>query len=385
VEISPAVVNSLKTPACRRFSLQGVNSAQALAVYNLGLKYRGISMRAFKLILILLLTACGSGEGGPAKQESPPAAVTVQILAPEDWSNRIEAVGTAKARESVVIAAKQSERIAAVRFESGQRVRKGQILVELDAGTVKAELAEAQANLNDLNAQVARLQNLQSRQLVAKSQLDTVSAGRNAARARLQAAQERLNDRIIRAPFDGVLGLRQVSQGQFVNAGSVMVNLDDLDHLWVDFPVPESLLPQLKTGMAVDLQSDAATEQGFTARVIGIDSRVDVATRAIMVRAAIDNSAGKIRPGMLLRVSLQQARAEAIVVPELAIQQVGSRSFVYVVAEDETVLGRDIRISSRHQGKAAVAEGLKAGDKVVVDGASKLRDGQKIKAVAARQ
>lgn len=342
-------------------------------------------MRAFKLILILLLTACGSGEGGPAKEASPPATVTVQSMTPEAWSNRIEAVGTAKARESVVIAAKQSERIAAVRFESGQRVRKGQILVELDAGTVKAELAEAQANLSDLNAQVARLQNLQSRQLVAKSQLDTANASRNAARARMQAAQERLNDRIIRAPFDGVLGLRQVSQGQFVNAGSVMVNLDDLDHLWVDFPVPESLLSQLNTGMVVDLQSDAAAGQGFTARVIGIDSRVDVATRAIMVRAAIDNSAGKIRPGMLLRVSLQQARAETIVVPELAIQQVGSRTFVYVVADDETVLGRDIRISSRHQGKAAVAEGLKAGDKVVVDGASKLRDGQKIKAVAASQ
>ncbi len=340
-------------------------------------------MRAFKLTLLLLLTACGSGEGGPAKVASPPATVTVQRAALQAWSNRIEAVGTAKARESVVIAAKQSERIAAVRFESGQRVRKGQVLVELDAGTVKAELAEAQANLNDLNTQVARLQNLQSRQLVAKSQLDTANASRNAARARMQAAQERLNDRIIRAPFDGVLGLRQVSQGQFVNAGAVMVNLDDLDHLWVDFPVPESLLPQLENGMLVELQSDAAPEKAFSARVIGIDSRVDVATRAIMVRAAIDNSASKIRPGMLLRVALQQASSEAIVVPELAIQQVGSRTFVYVLSDDETVLSRDVQISSRYQGKAAVAEGLKAGDQVVIDGTSKLRDGQKIKAVAS--
>ncbi len=127
-------------------------------------------------------------------------------VAPESWQDSIEAIGTVKARESVVISAKQSERVAAVRFESGQRVAKGQVLIELDAGTVKAELAEARATLADLDAQVTRLQSLQSRQLIAQSQLDTAVASRNAARARAQAANERLNDRIIRAPFSGVLG-----------------------------------------------------------------------------------------------------------------------------------------------------------------------------------
>ncbi|WP_297799563.1 efflux RND transporter periplasmic adaptor subunit [Arenimonas sp. GDDSR-1] len=340
-------------------------------------------MRFVLMASVLLMTACSSGDVGSGKEGGPPATVTVVRVAPETWSDRIQAIGTAKARDSVVIAAKQSERIAAVRFESGQRVAKGQVLVELDAGTVKAELAEAQANLNDLNAQVARLQNLQSRQLVAKSQLDTVMASRNAARARVQAAQERLNDRIIRAPFSGVLGLRQVSQGQFVNAGAVMVNLDDLDHLWVDFPVPESLLPQLKTGMTLELQADAAPGQTLPARVVGIDSRVDVATRAIMVRGAIDNAAGLVRPGMLMRVSLQQEAVQALVVPELAVQQVGNRTFVFVANTDGTAASRDIRIGSRHLGKAVVLEGLKSGENVVLDGTSKLRDGQKLKVVPA--
>lgn len=340
-------------------------------------------MRVSMMALVLLASACSSDEKGPGRDAGPPATVTVVAVAPESWSDRIQAIGTAKARESVVIAAKQSERIAAVRFESGQRVSKGQVLVELDAGTVRAELAEAQANLNDLNAQVARLQNLQNRQLVAKSQLDTVIASRNAARARVQAAQERLNDRIIRAPFAGVLGLRQVSQGQFVNAGAIMVNLDDLDHLWVDFPVPESLLAQLKTGMALELQADAAPDQTLAARVAGIDSRVDVATRAIMVRADIENAAGLVRPGMLMRVSLRRDPVQALVVPELAVQQVGNRTFVFVVAGDGTAASRDVRIGSRHDGKAVVLDGLKSDDKVVLDGTSKVRDGQKLKIVSA--
>ncbi len=342
-------------------------------------------MRLFAIPMLLLLSACGTKQAEQSKAGGPPPAIVTAItVKPEPWRDSIEAVGTAKARESVVISAKQSERVAAVRFESGQRVIKGQVLVELDNGTVKAEISEALANLVDLETQVSRLQNLQSRQLIAKSQIDTAVASRNAARARVQAATERLNDRIIRAPFSGVLGLRQVSQGQYVNAGFAMVNLDDLDHMWVDFPVPESLLSKLKTGMSLNLKADAFPEKTFTASVDSIDSRIDITTRAIMVRAGIDNSNGLVRPGMLLRVSLQQDVIDALVVPELALQQVGSRSFVFLVVDDETTVSRDVSIGSRHEGNVAVTKGLKAGDKVVLDGTSKLRDGQKIKIVASQ-
>ncbi len=341
-------------------------------------------MRLYTIALLLMLSACGTKQAEQSKAGGPPpATVTVITVKPESWRDSIEAVGTAKARESVVISAKQSERVAVVRFESGQRVIKGQVLIELDNGTVKAELSEARANLADLEIQVSRLQNLQSRQLIAKSQIDTAVANRNAARARAQAATERLNDRIIRAPFSGVLGLRQVSQGQYVNAGFAMVNLDDLDHMWVDFPVPESLLSKLKTGMSLNLQADAFPEKTFTASVDSIDSRIDVATRAIMVRAGIDNSNGLVRPGMLLRVSLQQDAIDALVVPELALQQVGNRSFVFLAVDDGTTVSRDVSIGSRHEGNVTIIKGLQTGDKVVLDGTSKLRDGQKIKIVAS--
>lgn len=336
-------------------------------------------MRLPLIALLVLLSACSSDESaGPRKEGGPPAVVTAVSVMPKPWSDVIDAVGTAKARESVVIAAKQSERIAAVRFESGQRVGKGQVLVELDSGAARADLAEAQATLKDLEAQVERLQNLHGRQLIAQGQLDTAVAERNAAKARMQAAQERLNDRIIRAPFAGVLGLRQVSPGQYVNAGAAMVNLDDLDRMWVDFPVPENTLSKLKDGMQIILAVDAFPGREFNARVSGIDSRVDIATRAIMVRADIDNSEGLIRPGMLMRVALKQEASEALVIPELAIQQVGSRTFVFIADADGKAIGRDVRVGGRRDGEVVILEGLQAGDSVIVEGTSKLRDGQKI-------
>ena len=342
-------------------------------------------MRLFTIALMLLLSACGTEQAEQNKEAGPPpATVTVITVKPESWRDIIEAVGTAKARESVVISAKQSERVAAVRFESGQRVVKGQILIELDSGTVKAELNEARATLADLETQVIRLQSLQSRQLIAKSQIDSAVANRNAARARVQAATQRLNDRIIRAPFSGVLGLRQVSEGQYVNAGFAMVNLDDLNHMWVDFPVPEKMLSKLKTGMTLNLNADAFPETIFTASIASIDSRIDVATRAIMVRAGIDNSNGLVRPGMLLRVSLHQDAIDALVVPELALQQVGNRTFVFL-ATGGSAISRDVSIGSRRDGNATVLKGLKPGDKIILDGTSKLRDGQKIKIVAAAE
>jgi membrane fusion protein (multidrug efflux system) len=373
-----------KTPAMPAFFFT-YRKQQGLHIsFIIALHYRGSSMRLILIAILLFLSACsGKQAGDDRKAGGPPASVTVVSVPSKPWSDIIDAVGTAKARDSVVIAAKQSERIAAVHFESGQRAAKGQVLVELDTGTVRADLAEAQASLNDLNAQVARLQNLQSRQLIAQSQLDTAVASRNAAKARTQAAQERLNDRIIRAPFAGVLGLRQVSPGQYVNAGAVMVNLDDLDHMWVDFPVPENMLAKLKVGMAITLEVDAFPGRIFTARVAGIDSRVDIATRAIMVRADIDNSDGLIRPGMLMRVALKQETIDALVVPELAIQQVGSRTFVYVADADGSARSQDVVVGGRRGGEVVILEGLSAGEKIIVEGTSKLRDGQKIKIVGS--
>ena len=335
-------------------------------------------MRFLMFALIVLLAACGNENAEQKKQAGPPAVVNSYTVVSKPWLDAFDAVGTVKAKESTVIAAKNSDRIATVHFESGDQVAKGQVLVVLDSGAAQADLAEAKANLADLNAQLARFQSLLAKQLVAKSQFDTIQANQRVAQARVQAAQERLNDRIIRAPFSGVLGLRQVSPGQFVSAGFAMVNLDDLSNLWVDFPIPENALSRLAVGMPIELRSDAYPDQIYQARIASIDSRLDVATRAVLVRAKIEQNNSSIRPGMLLRVRLLSASVDALLVPELAVQQVGSRSFVYLLQKDGTVRSQDVVVGSRTDGSVKINQGLQAGDVVVSEGTSKLRDGQKV-------
>lgn len=340
-------------------------------------------MNLLRILALLLLTACGTAEQTSNSRGDRAATVTAISVQTQSWNMPIEAVGTAKAKESTVIAAKQSDRVSKVLFESGQRVTKGQILVELDAGAVLAELAEAKAQLNDLTLQKQRLEGLLSKQLVSKSQFETVAANQLAAQARVRAAQERVNDRIIRAPFSGVLGLRQVSPGQYVSAGFAMVNLDDLDRMWVDFPVPEFLMTKVNVGMNLTLTADAYPDKEFKANVVGVESRVDIATRALMVRAEIENNESQIRPGMLLKVVLQQEISDALVAPELSLQQVGNRSFVFVLKSDNTVVSRDVVVGERHNGSVVILEGLKSGERIILDGTSKLRDGQKVQISSA--
>ena len=335
-------------------------------------------MNRLLILVLLLLTACGTTEQVDKSKGDRAVTVTTVEVQSQSWHMPIEAVGTAKAKESTVIAAKQSDRISKVLFESGQHVQKGQILVELDSGAVLAELAEAKAQLNDLTVQKQRLEGLLSKQLVSKSQFETVEANQIAAQARVRAAQERVNDRIIRAPFSGVLGLRQVSEGQYVNAGFAMVKLDDLVRMWDEFPIPEFLMTKVNVGMNLTLTADAYPDKTFNAKVVGVESRVDIATRALMVRAEIENNAAQIRPGMLLHVMLQQELVDALVVPELCLQQVGGRSFVYVVKSDNSVVSHDVVAGERHNGNVVIIEGLKVGERIVLDGTSKLRDGQKV-------
>ena len=151
----------------------------------------------------------------------------------------------------------------------------------------------------------------------------------------------------------------------------------------VDFPVPDASRSKLSVGLPIELRADAHPGRTFNAKVAGIDSRVDVATRAVMVRAELDNRDGLVRPGMLMRVALLQAAADALVVPELAIQQVGSRTFVFVADAEAKASSRDVRVGSRRGGEVVVLDGLKPGEVVVVEGTSKLRDGQKLDVVAA--
>jgi len=323
------------------------------------------------------LAACGQGDDNARGQ--PAATVTTTRLQPVRWSDELSALGTANARESVTVTASVSQTVASVEFESGQFVKKGQPLVTLTQGQQNASVAEAQAALRDAQQQYERNRKLADQQLIARVSLDSQRAALEAARARVAAQQATVADRVIRAPFDGVLGLRLVSAGTLVSPGTPITNLDDVSLIKLDFTFPESAMSQLAVGQRVSARSDAWPDVVFEGAISTIDSRVDPATRAITVRAEIPNPDGKLRPGMLLEVGVERASRETIAIPELALQQSGTNTSVFRVETGDKVKQVPVKVGARRRGQVEILSGLKAGDRIVVDGTVKLRDGSAIK------
>lgn len=331
-----------------------------------------------------VLVACGggsdSGGGGPGQAA---ATVTTAVIGPEAWSDSIQAVGTVEARESILLTANVSETVQRVHFESGDEVRAGTVLVSLTGDQQRAALAAAEAAANEADRLYDRQRGLAEQQLISSALLDTQEATRDATRARVQELRASLGERTIRAPFAGVLGIRRISPGSLVQPGTVIASLDDVSRVYVDFPVPEAQLANLVVGQQLTGRSTAYPGRDFEGRVATVDSRIDPATRAVTVRGDFDNADRALRPGMLVQVRLARGQREALVVPEIAVVQVGRETFVYRVREDDTVEQVPVEIGGRASGRAEIVSGLSAGDRIVVDGTGKLRPGLAITDVRA--
>jgi membrane fusion protein, multidrug efflux system len=328
----------------------------------------------------LVLAACGGGDAAPARDDGGSAtAVTTVVVQPQPWSDTIEALGTVTARESVDVTAKVSETVQRVHFDSGDEVAAGAVLVTLSGQQQQAALAAAEAEAEEADRLLRRQEELAGQQLIARASLDTQRAIRDSARARVQEIRANLGDRTIRAPFAGVLGIRQVSPGALVTPGTVIASLDDVARVYVDFPVPESQLAQLASGQVLTGTSSAYPGRTFEGEVSIVDARIDPATRAVTVRGDFPNPDRALRPGMLMRVTLVRPSRQALLVPEISVVQVGNDSYVFRVTEDGTVERADVQIGARRGGQAEVVRGLEAGDRVVVDGTGKLRPGQAVR------
>jgi membrane fusion protein (multidrug efflux system) len=331
------------------------------------------------LLSSVLLGACGKSD--PANRQAGadrPVSVTTTVLQPSAFSDALQALGTAQARESVTITAKVSDVVTRLAFDSGQRVRAGQLLADMNSRAQQADVAAAEAALRDADQQLRRGRELVEAQLIARGQYDTLRANRDAAAASVQARRASVADRTIRAPFAGVLGLRQVSLGALVSPGTVITTLDDDSTIKVDFTVPEAALSSLGIGQVIAASSDAWPGATFDGRVANIDSRIDPETRAVRVRAELPNPDGKLRPGMLLRVQVQLPLRQALVLPELAVQQEAGQSSVFRVDAQGKVEQVPVKLGSRRQGEVEVVSGLKPGDRVVVEGTVKLRPGSRV-------
>lgn len=326
----------------------------------------------------VLLSGCGGAKAPQTPGGGPPVTVRTTVLAPGDWQDSVQALGTAKANESVTITAKVSETVQKVNFDSGDDVEVGQVLVDLTGKVQLAGLEEARAAYKEAEQQLKRGEELAAKNLIPSSQLDTQRATRDAARARMDQVRAQLSDRVITAPFDGVLGLRQVSQGSLVTPGTAIATLDDVSIIKLDFSVPETLMAALAPGQSVSALSAAWPGETFEGVLRTVDSRVDPVTRSVMARAELPNPERKLRPGMLLTVDVRRAPRQALVLPELALLQIGRNSFVYRVGADGSVAQVPVKTGARERGRVEIIEGLAAGDRIVVEGTGKLRVGAKV-------
>jgi membrane fusion protein (multidrug efflux system) len=345
------------------------------------------SFAAVALAAASLVSGCGgkapdrgAGPGAGAGPES--VAVLTAAVVEKPVAVEVEALGTARANEAVEITSKTGNMVVAVRFEEGQLVRRGQLLIELDSAQARADVAAAQAALAESRSAYARSKDLFTQQALSQAQLETIEATLLANEARVAAAQARLADTQIRAPFDGRVGLRRVSVGALVSPGTVITTLDDTRTMKVDFDVPEVFLSVLNPGLQVAAKSVAYPDQTFDGEVESVDSRVDPVTRSIKVRARLPNPDGRLRPGMFLTVRVTREPLPGLVVPEQALVPERGKTYVFVLA-DGRISRREVDIGRRTQGEVELTRGVAAGERVVIEGTQKVRDGNAAHELAA--
>jgi membrane fusion protein (multidrug efflux system) len=346
----------------------------------------GAWVRVGMVLAPLALIACGGGTtpgAGPGAGPAKPQPVVVQPVTRSPWVDRIQALGTTKANESVTLTAKTAETVARVNFNDGQLVEAGAVLVEMTDRAEVAQLKEAQAAYSETEKQYERLRGLVKQGTVTQSQVDAQLAARDTARARMEAIRVRLSDRVVTAPFAGVLGFRAVSPGTLVQPGTVITTLDDIRTIKLDFSVPETFLSALAPGQTIEAKSAAYPEVAFNGTVTSLDSRVDPVTRAILVRAEIPNPERLLKPGMLLSVEVLNRPRESLSVPEVSLSALRDRMFVYRVDADNVAREITVRIGGRRSGEVEILEGLNEGDRIVTDGLVRMRDGARVAIVSA--
>ena len=311
-------------------------------------------------------------------EDRPAPGVIVAKAEVKSFPLSAEALGNARANESIDIRPKITATLTEILFEEGQEVEAGEVLVKLDDLEQVADLAAARAALVDSEASFNRSTELFRTKVVAKSQLLQDEARKIADEAMVSVAQKRFADTIVRAPFAGRIGLRRVSLGSLLGPDTIITTLDDTRIIKVDFDLPEIYLSRLEPGLKVLAHSAAYPDQEFEGKVSSVDTRVDPVSRTVRVRSVMENPDGHLRPGMFLTVNLLNDTTEALIIPERALIPERSEQYVYVVGDNQLVEKRAVQIGRRRPGDVEILTGLSAGELVIVDGTQKARAGQAV-------
>ena len=349
--------------------------------------------------------AMGAGAAGRT------VAVAAAVISPQDFTDRIEALGVAKARQSVTVTSNTAELITKVLFHDGQSVSKGQVLVELKGDEQDAAVAQAQSLAAQARLDAARWNDLAAKGYSPRVTAERYQAASVQADAALKAAQSRRLNRVIRAPFSGVVGLSDVAPGALIAAGGPIVSLDDLGVVRIDFPVPDRFYARLHKGMVLTAKVDAYPDVQFKGAVAEVDTRIDERTRSVRARAEFANPDGRLRPGMLAKVVVEEGVRSALAAPEAAVQFEGEQAFVYTIIKDDgkgdgpgmgqragkrkkmpegmaanapkgpkmIAHRQTIVVGARQNGYVEVVSGLRAGETIVGDGMNRVQPNQAVR------
>lgn len=328
----------------------------------------------------------GGGRGGPG---GPGGGAPVSVVAVQSrtFTDSIEVLGVAKGRQSVTLTAAATQLVERVRFSDGQAVSRGQVLVELKDTEQDAALAQARARLVQAERAYERWQSLADRGFASKAGVDQYEAAYLSAKADVQAAEARRGDRIIRAPFSGVVGLTDIAPGALVNPGATIVTLDDVSAVRVDFEVPERYLASLREGQPISARVDAYPGDTINGYIQNLDTRIDEATRAITARAEFPNPGGRLKPGMMMRVSIARGTRVSPAAPEAAVSIQGDSAFVFALAQEGGATRaeqRPVLTGARQDGFVELREGAPVGLRIVADGLNKVQPGQPVRVATGR-
>lgn len=337
----------------------------------------GYWMGAALLAAALGTTGCGKKAGGPG---GPPPGTAMKVRAEtarvEPLDQTISLVASVSANEAIEVKSEVDGTIEVIKFQEGQRVDRGDLLVTLDQRKLAAAVAQAEANFRLASLNQDRAEAMLKNNTISQQEYDQATSTFQADQAALELARQQLKDAKVSAPFDGLTGARMVSPGQVISRNTTITTLVDITPVKVEFRVPERYLGQLQAGQTIQFRVPAYPGETFRGQVYFVDPQVDVATRTVLVKATQDNQDGRLRPGMFGNLDLVlQVKEAAVTVPESALLRDGDQVFLYTISAEGTAQLVPVEIGSRQPGRVEITKGLSGGEMVIFEGTQKIGPG----------
>jgi len=340
------------------------------------------------LVLIFGIKAMQIGKMISTPMVMPPTTVSGTVVQEEDWPPTLSAIGSISAVQGAIVSTELAGVVSEIRFQNGGVAKKGDVLMRLDSSAEEAQLHTAEADLALAKANLERAQNLAARKVISKQELDSTESAFHQKQGTVDNMRSMITKKEVEAPFDGMLGIRQVNVGQMINAGQQVVQLTALDPVYVDFALPQQNLARLTTGLEARVYTDAIHGREFSGKITAINSMVDAVTRNVGLQATLENSDHALRPGMFVKVEVAlPEKSKTLVIPGSAVSYAPYGNSVFVIdktkdaktgKEMQSLRQAFVRIGEARGDFIAVTQGLKAGDNVVSTGVFKLRNGMPV-------